>query len=94
MPAQTIQVPPSVWTEITVNDVTALTVANLGTTPVYLKGTVGATAPTSTTGCIALLPFDTRTSAETLAQWFPGLGAVTRVYAYCEAPAVLSVNHA
>jgi hypothetical protein len=94
MPAQNVQIPPNTWTLVTVNDVTAATFSNFGMQPVYLKGTVGATPPTSSVGAISLLPFDTRTSAETLAELFPGLGAVTRVYAYCEAPAVVSCNHA
>lgn len=95
MPAQNPKLEPGVWTLITVNDVTALTVSNLGTSPVYLKGAIGAVAPTNALGAVVLDAYDTLLSnVATMAILFPGLGAVTRVYALSDIGGLVSVNHA
>jgi hypothetical protein len=98
MPAQNVHIPANTWTLLTVNDVTALTVSNptpAGVQPVLLKGTVGATPPTTPAGAIPLESLGSIFSSDaTLAEMFPGLGAVTRVYAWSEFPTVLMVSHA
>lgn len=82
------------WTLITLNDVTALRAQNMSGYQIRLMGAVGTVPPVSLAGAIVLHPFSILLPDVTLAMLFPGGGAVTRVYAYCDCGSEVSVSHA
>ena len=95
MPQNTdVSIPARTWTSITVNDVTAIRAVNLGTSPILLMATVGATPPVSTAGAIPLMPKEVLAADLTLAQLWPGTAGANRVYAYADAAVAVSVSHA
>ena len=90
----TVTVPAGTWTQITNANVTALRVQNLNGFPIKIKATAGAVAPTDAAGAITLLPHAAIAADLTLAQLFPGVSGANRVYAFSDAPALVSVSHA
>ncbi len=89
----TIEVAAATWTQITDADVTNITFQIGSNEPVYLLGTAGATAPTSITGALTYYSGQGEVS-RTLADMFPGVASVTRLYAYCAGRANVVVSHA
>lgn len=90
----TVAVPAGTWTQLTNADVSALRVQNLNGYAIELKATVGATAPTNDAGAIVLAAWQAIAADLTLAQLFPGVSGANRVYAFSDAPALVSVSHA
>jgi hypothetical protein len=87
------------WSQLTDADVTAIRVQNLGSYPLWLMATAGATPPSTTSGAIRLGAGLTMAADLTLDDLWPGV-AGTRVYAlvdYSAPPAasvIASVSHA
>jgi hypothetical protein len=93
-------IPPREWTQLTTADATAVAVQNFnspnGGAAVYLIATAGAVVPTATPsalGCKRLEGGQIIAADLTLAQLWPGISG-TRLYAYCDQPAQVSVSHA
>jgi len=76
-----INIAADTWTLLTDSDVTNITFQVLGGNFIYLKATVGATAPTDTTGSI-IYDFREGEANAALADLFPGVSGANRVYAY------------
>ncbi len=91
---ETITLTAATWTQVTLSDVSAIRVSNLGTEAIWLMGTAGAVAPTSTSGALPLLPGQHLTADLLLNQVFPGVSGVTRVYVYSPNASNVSVSHA
>lgn len=83
-----------VWTLLTDSNVTALRAVNMGSHAIWLKATVGATAPANAAGGLPLLPNQILAADLTLEQVFPGVTGANRVYALAPEGAVVSVSHA
>lgn len=87
-----VSVPAGTWTQLTDNDVTAITFQNKSkVVDLYVKGTVGANAPTTTAGAIRYEPLMGERNAA-VADLFPGVAA-TRVYAWCSDAVDVFVSH-
>jgi hypothetical protein len=76
-----IDIAANTWTLLTDSDVTALTFQVLSQNFVYIKATVGATAPTTTAGSI-IYDFTEGEANASLEDLFPGVSGANRVYAY------------
>ena len=88
-----VAVPSGAWTQLTANDVTAITVQNKNVSPVFIKGTVGAVPPTDATGAIVLEALK-GVQNTLLSDLWPGIAA-TRVYAFSPVgTAAVMVSHA
>lgn len=89
----------SAWTQLTANDVTSITLQNIGGNDVQVMGTVGAVAPAATESPTGLvLEYGVAILNRTMADLFPGVAA-TRVYArtnpgFPNAAALVFVSHA
>lgn len=96
MPQNTdISIPAGVWTQITNADVTAIWVQNKSLiADVLLKATVGAVAPTDNLGAMTLAPLMVIPRDMALLDAIPGPAGANRVYAFSDAPALVSVSHA
>lgn len=96
MPANAIiAVPASTWTLLTSANVTEMRLQNLSGNPVKLMGTVGVEEePEDDAGHIRLGGGESIYSSITLAQLWPGVSGVNRVYAWCDHPARVSISHA
>ncbi|HEY7824523.1 MAG TPA: hypothetical protein VIG24_16900 [Acidimicrobiia bacterium] len=90
----TIACPAGVWTLLTNSDVTALRAVNLGTEGIFLQGTVGTVAPSTTAGALPLLPNQIIAADLELTKVFPGVVGANRVYAYAASASSVSVSHA
>ena len=89
----TVAVPARTWTQLTNADVSAIRVQNINGYTIEIMGTVGAVAPTSDAGAIVLAAGQAIAADLTLAQLFPGVAGANRVYAFSDAPALVSVSH-
>lgn len=89
----TVSVPAGAWTQLTNADVSAIRAQNLNGYPIKIMGTVGAVAPTTDAGAIVLAAGQAIAADLTLAQLFPGVTGANRVYAFSDAPALVSVSH-
>ena len=89
----TVAVPARTWTQLTNADVSAIRVQNLNGYPIKIMGTVGAVAPTTDAGALVLAAGQAIAADLTLAQLFPGVSGANRVYAFSDAPALVSVSH-
>jgi len=89
----TIEMAAATWTQITNADVTNITFQVAANAPVYFLGTAGATPPTATTGALTYYSGQGEIS-RTLADMFPGVTSVTRLYAYSPGRANVIVSHA
>ncbi len=76
-----IELEPNVVTPVTENNITRITVKNLGASTVYLRATVGSVAPTYQQ-MINHLPFGISEGEKNmvLSEAFPGLPGANRVY--------------
>lgn len=73
------------WTLVTGADTTAIRIQNVSGHRLWLKATVGVSAPSGvpqSIGAILLPPGAMIDTSKTFANLFPGAGAVTRIYAY------------
>lgn len=91
----TILVPKWTWTLLTDSDVSEATFVNNGGSTVLLQATVGETPPTTLLGAIPYPPGYGASSAQSLADLFPGVSSATRLYAYGRDDASsVTVSHA
>ena len=89
----TINVAKDTWTLLTDANVTSVTFQNVSGSFVQIKGTVGASAPTTLAGAIRYNPGQGERNV-TLTDLFPGLSGVNRIYAYAPDGAAVVVSHA
>ena len=66
------------WIELTTANATYVTFQNIGNATVYLKGTVGATAPIDADGVLEFPPAAQAVSYQ-LSDMFPGISGVNRL---------------
>ena len=85
-------IPIGVWTQLTDADVTSITFQNKLGNYIFVKGTVGAVAPTDENGAIRYNPGQGERNVS-LSDLFPGVAA-TRVYAYSPSGSQVFVSHA
>lgn len=90
----TISLAAATWQQLTDANVTSIRVVNLGTEPIWLQATVGASAPSTTNGGLPLRPGEILAADLTLAQLWPGVASANRVYAYSPNAARVSISHA
>jgi len=90
----TVSVPANTWTQLTNADVTnTITFQNLDIAfPMRVKGTTSASAPTTDT---ASIEYEARQGERNvaLADLFPGLSGVVRLYAYSGNAISVFVSH-
>lgn len=90
----TVDLVPGVWTQLTNDNVSAITFANIDAVDTaYLMATVGAVPPTSLNGAI---PYGPRSGELDVAlnRLFAGVGGANRVYAYSTNSMSVVVQHA
>lgn len=75
-----ISLPSGTWTLLTDSDVTAITFQNVSQNYIWIKGTVGASAPTNISGAIRY-DFSEGEANIDLTDLFPGVAGANRVYA-------------
>ena len=84
----------SSWVELTDADVVNITLQNVDIEHLLVKGTVGAVEPTDDNGSMVFRPGQGVLN-ETLADLFPGILGVNRVFARAKSPAgEIMVSHA
>ena len=81
------------WIELTTADVTTVTFQNIGNYTVYVKGTAGATAPIDTGGVLEMPPASIAITYA-LADIFPGITGVNRLWAYADTETYVTISHA
>lgn len=89
----TINIPAATWTQITDGNVTAMTFQNISGNFVLVKGTVGATAPTTLPGSLRYNPGQGERNVA-LADLFPGISGVNRLYVFADSGAQMVVSNA
>lgn len=90
----TVSLAAGAWTQLTDGNVTAMRICNLGTEGIWLQATVGAVAPTNTSGALPLLPGQVMAADLTLAQLWPGVSGANRIYALATVASRVSVSNA
>lgn len=73
-------VPPTVWSQLTDANVTAITFQNVGAAPVLVTATNGAAEPDAAAGGLAYAPTEGEVN-RSLAELFPGVSGANRVWA-------------
>ena len=81
------------WIELTTANATAVTFQNIGNYTVYVKGTVGATAPIDANGALEFPPA-AQAVIYALSDMFPGIAGVNRLWAYADAETYVTISHA
>ena len=81
------------WIELTTANASYVTFQNIGNATVYLKGTVGATAPIDADGSLEFPPAAQAVSYQ-LSDMFPGISGVNRLWAYADAETYVTISHA
>ena len=89
----TVNIPADTWTQITDGNVTSLTFQNISGNFVLVKGTVGATAPTTLPGSLRYNPGQGERNVA-LADLFPGISGVNRLYVFADSGAQMVVSNA
>ena len=89
----TINIPAATWTQITDGNVTAMTFQNISGNFVLVKGTVGATAPTTLPGSLRYNPGQGERNV-LLTDLFPGISGVNRLYVFADSGAQMVVSNA
>lgn len=89
-----VSVPANTWTQLTIDNVSAIRIHNRSLFSIELAATFGVTTPTTTSGGLPLEGGETLSADLTLAQLFPGVTGANRVWAFSPVPVVLSVSHA
>ena len=88
----TLTVAANTWTQLTANDVQAITFQVEGNARAYIKGTTGTTAPTDLLGSARYSPGQGELNVA-LSELFPGINAV-RVWVFAESNMAVFVSHA
>lgn len=88
----TITGPANKWEQITDADVATIRYQNMGSGVLYVQGTVGAVAPTSTIGAIKYDPGDGQVKT-LLSDLFEGVTGANRVWVYSDVPFSVSFSH-
>jgi hypothetical protein len=91
---ETIDCPAGAPTLLTNGDVAALRVTNVGVAPAHLVATVGTTPPVSRGAFVPLAAGETLAADLALADLWPSLIGVNRVWCWPDSAALLAVNHA
>ena len=95
MPQNTnIQVPAGVWTMLTNQNVSSVSVQNIAGYVVKLQATSGVSAPTGILGAIDLVPNGIFTAQYLLSDIWPGVSGANRVWAWSDIAAAVRVSHA
>ena len=84
------------WTLVTQADTTAIRIQNISGQRLWIKGTIGATPPVGipqTIGAYLMLPGKEIDTSKTFANMFPGAGAITRIYAFCDQAIDVPYSH-
>ena len=89
----TVNIPAATWTQITDGNVTAMTFQNISGNFVLVKGTVGATAPTTLPGSLRYNPGQGERNVA-LTDLFPGISGVNRLYVFADSGAQVVVSNA
>lgn len=89
----TVNIAAATWTQLTDANVTSITFQNISGRPMMVKGTVGATPPTTLAGAVRYNPGQGERNVA-LTDLFPGVSGANRVYAYSEEGAAAVVSHA
>jgi hypothetical protein len=89
----TVTLTAGTWTQLTNANVTAITFQNTSSHHMFVAGTVGASAPSSTSGAIRYNPGQGEKNAA-LTDLFPGTSGANRVYAYSVNALDVMVSHA
>jgi len=89
----TVNIPAGTWTQITDGNVTSLTFQNISGNFVLVKGTVGATAPTTLPGSLRYNPGQGERNVP-LTDLFPGIAGVNRLYVFADSGAQVVVSNA
>ena len=89
----TVNIPAGTWTQITDGNVTSLTFQNISGNFVLVKGTVGATAPTTLPGSLRYNPGQGERNV-LLTDLFPGIAGVNRLYVFADSGAQVVVSNA
>jgi len=89
----TVTLESGVWTQLTNADATSATFQNTGAYYMLVKGTTDATQPTDAIGSIRYSPGQGECNTD-LADLFPGLSGVARLWALCDESVGVFVSHA
>jgi len=81
------------WVELTDAEVSSVTFQNVGERAVYVKGTAGSDAPADFDGILEFPP-GSQVVSNLLADLFPGIVGVNRLWAYANGLTTVSVSHA
>lgn len=89
----TINTTANSWVLLTDSDITEISFQNVGSNHVLIKGTNGATPPSTTAGAFRYNPGQGERKAA-LADLFPGVTSPNRLYAYATEVVPIVVSHA
>lgn len=90
-----VAIPAETWTQLTDNDVSALTFKVESGGPVHVLAQNGDTTPTSDPNLQPMYPQNTgEASDRTLAVLYPGVTTPNRVFAWSRVPSRVWVSHA
>jgi len=81
------------WIELTTADTSVVSFQNVGNYTIYVKGTVGATAPIDANGSLEFPPAS-QVIIYNLSDMFPGISGVNRLWAYADAETYVTISHA
>jgi hypothetical protein len=93
MPQPWIDVPADTWTLLTTSDVVTLTFQNVGLHQLFIKPTVGTSAPANTNGAAIYVPLAGERNMA-LADLFPGVSGANRLWAFGRQGGRMMVSHA
>ena len=89
----TTELPAREMTLLTISDVEALRAQNIGRSTVWFVGAPDTTPPANVSGGIKREPGEAITASDSLADLFPGVPNVARVFGYSESAGLVSVSH-
>lgn len=89
----TINTTANAWVQLTDANIATITFQNVGSNHILIKATVGAVAPTNTSGAIRYNPGQGERNGA-LTDLFPGVAGANRVYAYATEVVPVVVSHA
>lgn len=88
-----ISVPARTWTQISDGNIAAVTFQNVSEFDIFIRGTVGAVAPTGGASGIKYEPTRGEVNRP-MTDLFPGTSGANRLYAYSESNAVVFISNA
>ena len=93
MPQTTnVNIPARTWTQITDANVTSATFQNVSDFDVWVRGTVGAVAPTGGASGIKYMPSQGEVNRP-LSYMFPGTSGANRLYVWSESNATVFISN-